>query len=110
MHTRRVRQVAGIYTPQAYGSMPAAVVDPYVAMFGQSPQAAAGAVASGMHPLSDAGHNRRLLNREAEITSAFDSIEPALGEVARMQHQDGAADRIQDLVRSRLGFELPASP
>jgi len=107
MHTRR-KPSAGIYGPGAYGAA-SALTDPYVALFGQTPAAIASVAPSGAHPLFDAVHNRRLLERESEITAAFDAIEPVLKDVAALQYQDGAADRIQNTVRGRLGFELPAS-
>lgn len=105
-HTRRW-PAAGSYSPGAYDPAPA-LTDPYIALFGQAP-AATGVTPAGAHPLYDAVHNRRLLERESEITAAFAAIEPALKEAAALQYQDGAADRIQQLVRGRLGFELPAS-
>lgn len=95
--------------PARYGYAPAAVTDPYVTLFGDAPSAVNSTVPAGAHPLYDAAHNRRLLEREGEITAAFDAIEPALKEAAALQHQDGYADRIQSLMRNRLGFELPAS-
>lgn len=109
LHTRRTRQTAGVYSPGAPGALPGALTDPYVALFGQSPEAMGYSTPAGAHPLYDAGHNQRLLQRESAITAAFGAIEPALKEVAALQHQDGYADRIQNLMRSRLGFELPAS-
>lgn len=108
-HSRRHRPGAGIYDPAEYGCAPAAVTDPYVALFGNTPSAVNGMTPAGAHPLYDAAHNRRLLERESAITAAFDAIEPALKEVAALQHQDGYADRIQSLMRNRLGFELPAA-
>jgi len=106
-HTRR-KPAAGIYAPGAYG-VASALTDPYVALYGQTPAAIASVAPSGAHPLFDAAHNHRLLEREGEITAAFDAIEPVLRDVAALQYQDGAADRIQNTVRGRLGFELPAS-
>jgi carboxysome shell carbonic anhydrase len=103
-HSRRVRPGAGIYGPGSYGAAPLALTDPHVALFGRMPDTTALA-----HPLHDPAHNRRLLEREDEITTAFAAIEPVLKEVAVVQYQDGYADRIQELMRSRLGFELPAS-
>ncbi len=107
-HKRR-RHSTGIYGPGAYGAAPPAVTDPYVALYGETPAAMGSVTPAGAHPLYDAVHNRRLLERESEITAAFDAIEPALKDVAAMQYQDGGADRIQQLVRGRLGFELPTS-
>jgi carboxysome shell carbonic anhydrase len=104
-HTKRTRHAAGIYGPGAYAAAPPALTDPYVALFGQMPNAGS----PGAHPLYDATHNRRLLERESEITAAFDAIEPALRDIAALQFQDGFADRAQNLVRHRLGFELPPS-
>lgn len=105
--TRR-RHAAGTYSPDAYGAVPA-LTDPYVALFGQTPAAMGSVTPAGAHPLYDAVHNRRLLERESEITAAFAAIEPALKDAAALQYQEGAADRIQQLVRGRLGFELPTS-
>jgi len=106
---RRTRQTAGIYGPGAYGAAPEAVTDPYVTLFGSPPGNPVATAPAGAHPLYDATHSRRLLERESEITAAFGAIEPALRDAASMQFQEGYADRIQRLVRSRLGFELPAS-
>ncbi len=100
--------VGGIYNPGAYDARPA-VTDPYLAMFGQTPAVSGNIAPAGAHPLYDEVHNRRLLERESEITAAFAAIEPALKDAAGLQYQDGGADRIQQLVRSRLGFELPDS-
>lgn len=108
LHTRRTRQSAGVYSPGAPGALPGALTDPYVALFGQSPEAAGYRAPAGAHPLYDAGHNRRLLERESQITAAFDAIEPAMQEVAAMQSQEGFADRVQAMVLSRLGFNLPS--
>ena len=96
------------YSPAAYDAAPT-VTDPYLAMFGQTPVATGSVAPAGAHPLYDAVHNRRLLERESEITAAFAAIEPVLKEAAALQYENGAADRIQKLVRARLGFELPAS-
>jgi len=89
------------------GALPSAVTDPYVALFGNSPQAMTTNAPAGAHPLYDAEHSRRLLDRESAITGAFDAIEPALRDVAALQFQSDSADRIQESVRGRLGFELP---
>lgn len=106
-HKRR-RHAAGTYGPSAY-SAASALTDPYVALFGQTPAAMSSITPAGAHPLYDAVHNRRLLERESEITAAFDAIAPALKDAAALQYQEGGADRIQQLVRGRLGFELPGS-
>ncbi|MDA8364517.1 MAG: carboxysome shell carbonic anhydrase [Gammaproteobacteria bacterium] len=106
-HTWR-RHAAGTYSPGAYDATPA-LTDPYIALFGQSPPVAGSVASVGAHPLYDAVHNRRLLERESEITAAFAAIEPALKDAAALQYQEGAADRIQQLVRGQLGFELPVS-
>jgi len=105
--TKRQRHVGGFYGPADYGVAPAAVTDPYVALFGSAPGAPSMTQTTGTHPLYDTGHNRRLLERESEITAAFDVIEPALKEVAAMQWQEGFADRAQALASSRLGFTFP---
>jgi len=78
-------------------------------LFGNTPSAVNSPAPAGAHPLYDAAHNRRLLERESAITVAFEAIVPALKEVAALQHQDGHVDRIQSLMRNRLGFELPAA-
>ncbi len=108
-HNRNMRNGAGLYRPADYGAAPAALTDPYVTLFGQSPAAVSAAAPATAHPLYDVRHNQRLLQRESEIVTAFEAIEPVLREVAAMQHQDGHAEGIQNLMRSRLGFELPAS-
>lgn len=107
--TRTRRRNAGwTYSPGAYDPAPA-VTDPYLEMFGQTPAATGNVAPVGAHPLYDAVHSRRLLDRESEITAAFEAIEPALKDAAGLQYQEGGADRIQELVRGRLGFELPSS-
>ena len=106
-HNRRTRTNAGIYSPGVYAPSPVAAADPYVALFGAAAESSAAAPA-GAHPLHDAAHNRQLLDRESAITAAFDAIEPALKDAAALQFQDGAADRIQSLLRNRLGFEVPS--
>jgi len=98
-----------MYNPAGYGCAPAAATDPYVTLFGTAPPDLNSTAPAGAHPLYDAAHNQRLLEREAAITTAFSAIEPALKDVAALQHQDGYADRIQSLMRTRLGFELPTS-
>ncbi len=107
MHTRR-RYATGTSGFRAYTDAPA-LTDPYVALFGQAPVSASGITPAGAHPLYDPVHNRRLLERETEITAAFAAIEPALKEAAVLQYQNGAADTIQRLVRDRLGFGLPVT-
>lgn len=104
---RRARQSAGIYGRNAVGAVPSAVTDPYVALFGNSPQSITANAPAGAHPLYDAGHSRRLLDRESAIKDAFAAIEPALRDVAALQFEDSSADRIQESVRGRLGFGLP---
>lgn len=108
-HNRRARNHAGIYSPGAYAAQPVAVTDPYAALFGGAAETGLSAVSAGTHPLHDAAHNRRLLERESAITAAFDALEPALKEIAALQFQSDAADRIRNLLRHRLGFELPAA-
>lgn len=97
----RQTSLGGAYQPAGFG---AASANPYVTLYTAETSAAP---VAGAHPLYDTTHNRRLLERESEITAAFDAIAPALQEVAAMQWQEGFADRAQALVRSRLGFELP---
>lgn len=104
----RTRQ-AGIYVPGAFGAVPSAATDPYAALYGQAPAASSASVPAGAHPLYDVAHNRRLLERESEITAAFDAIEPVLKEAAALQYQEGGKEQIRSLVRNRLGFELPES-
>lgn len=73
-----------------YDPAPLAVTDPYVRLFGGTAATTAGPAASvGAHPLFDLAHNRRLLERESEITKAFDAIEPALRELAALPYHDG---------------------
>jgi carboxysome shell carbonic anhydrase len=104
-----MRSAAGYYGTGVYDPAPAAVTDPYVKLFGAVP-AAAGAepTVTGAHPLFDLAHSRRLLEREGEITRAFGAIEPTLRELAALPYQDGFVEQAQDIVRGRLGFELPA--
>lgn len=108
-YSRRQRPSAGMYDPAAYGCAPAATTDPYLTSFSNAPSAVNSLAPAGAHPLYDAAHNRRLLERESAITVAFEAIAPALKEVAALQHQDGYADRIQSLMRNRLDFELPTA-
>jgi carboxysome shell carbonic anhydrase len=65
-----------------------------------------GFAAGVAHPLGDPRHNARLLEREREITAAFEAIEPVLREVAVMQWSEGFAERAQALLRDRLGVEI----
>ncbi|MHB8472741.1 MAG: carboxysome shell carbonic anhydrase [Gammaproteobacteria bacterium] len=99
----------GVYNPADFDYAPGGVIDPYVALYGTPPSASvANSAPAGTHPLYDAAHNRRLLERESQITAAFDAIAPAMQEVAAMQSQVGFADRAQAMVLSRLGFNLPS--
>ena len=107
--TGYTRHTAGVYAPGEHSSAPSAVVDPYVALFGKSPAESMFSDASGAHPLHDPSHSRRLLERESEITSAFTGIEATLQDVAALQHQEDYVERIQSLIRNRLGFEMPAA-
>ena len=100
--TKQQRRIGGFYEPTDYG---VAVVDPYTSLFGVS----ATTPAAGTHPLYDTAHNRRLLERESAITSAFDVLVPALQEVAAMQWQENFAERAHSLVMNRLGFALPST-
>ena len=105
----RIRHSTGHYAPGAYDPAPTAVTDPYVRLFGRAPNTATDTSAvMGTHPLFDLAHNRRLLERESEITRAFDAIEPALREVAALAYQDGFEAMAQGIIRERLGFDLPA--
>lgn len=107
---KRRQSRAGRYGPAGYGVGPNTVTDPYVALYGQPPSESSQAWApAGAHPLFDAAHNARLRDREYAITAAFDAIEPAMRDIAALQWQEGFADQAQSLVRSRLGFELPAA-
>lgn len=108
-HNRRTRSQAGIYSPGMYAPSPMAVADPYAALFGAAAETGISAVPAGAHPLHDAAHNRRLLERETAITAAFDAIAPVLQEVAALQFQPDAADRIQQFVGNRLGCTFPTS-
>lgn len=47
---------------------------------------------------------------EDGVRAAFDAIEPALREIAALQHAGDFGRRAQALARERLGFELPAAP
>lgn len=98
---------AGHYGAVGFVTRPGAGVDPYARLFGSQPFAPA--QAADTHPLHDPGHSRKLLERESQITAAFDAIEPVMREVAAMQWQEGFPGRALTLVRDRLGFDLPAS-
>ena len=111
---RRPRHSPGMHNPGGYAPSPAGVPNPYAALYGTGTvtgalggPAAYGNTSAGTHPLHDTAHNRHLMEREGSITAAFDALIPTLQGVAALQFQDGARQRIQDLVRSRLGFELP---
>jgi carboxysome shell carbonic anhydrase len=107
--TRRTDRHAARHRPGVYDPAPVAVTDPYVRLFGGSMAAKTeDAARTGAHPLFDLAHNRRLLEREREITRAFDAIAPALREVAALPYQEGFAESARCLVRERLGLELPA--
>jgi carboxysome shell carbonic anhydrase len=104
----RRHHAGGYYARGARDRLSAAVTDPYVKLYGSAPGAPAHAPATTpAHPLFDLAHNRRLLERESEITRAFDAIEPALRAVAALPYQEGYETLVQDIVRERLGFELP---
>ena len=99
------RHSGGIYTPGGFG-MPrvAEQVEPWRVDAGNGFINDA-AIVSG-HPLYDASHNRRLLERESQITEAFNAIEPALKDIAAQQSQDGFAERAAGMVNDRLGIKL----
>ncbi len=59
------------------------------------------------HPLADDGLSRALRRRGQEITAAFDAIVPALRALAPMQFETGFADQARELLRQRLGVEVP---
>jgi carboxysome shell carbonic anhydrase len=104
------RRRPGRHTPGVYDPAPVAVTDPYLRLFGgRSAAPAEKAARVGAHPLFDLTHNRRLLERESEITGAFGAIEPALREIAALPYQEGFEDLARGIVRERLGFELPAT-
>ncbi len=84
----------------AYSRAPAAVTDPYERLFGQAQGVPQAAMATGAHPLYDAQHNARRLEREAEITATFDAIKPALREIAAMQWQEDFAERARYRARA----------
>jgi carboxysome shell carbonic anhydrase len=103
-HGRRRERAPGRYDPS-----PVAVADPYVRLFGGTAVATTEPSARvGAHPLFDLAHNRRLLERESEITRAFDAIEPALRALAALPYRDGFVEAAQAVMRDRLGLELPA--
>ena len=107
MRGKPQRRTGGVYDPMGFSA--GAITDSHIALFGTPYSGTAETAASGSHPLFDSAHNRRLLERESEINATFNAIEPALKEVAAMQSQDGFADRAQQLVANRLGFELPSA-
>lgn len=106
MHKRAMRNRGGIYNPATYDVAPGGVPDPYLDWYEQAPDANSLATRPGGHPFHDTAHNDRLLAREHEITLAFERIVPTLKEVAGLQYQENAVQRIQSLLRDRLGFEL----
>lgn len=106
MRNKRKPNMVGMYGTADYGFAPTAVTDPYVALYGTVPERASRPV--GSHPLHDAAHSRRLLERESQITLTFDAITPALQVVAAMQFEEGFAERAQAQARLSLGFEFPA--
>jgi carboxysome shell carbonic anhydrase len=110
MITAGRRMYSGVkhYSPHRYGGSPAAVFDPYKRLFGKMPHTLVGVTGAENHPLHDARHNAILLEREAEITSAFSKIEPMLREIAIMQFQENSAERVQAIVLERIGVMLPA--
>lgn len=106
---QRRHHMAGHYARGTRGPASAGVTDPYVKLFGSAPGTTVQtSVATHAHPLFDLAHNRRLLERESEITRAFDAIEPALRAVAALPYQDGYEALAQEIVRERLGLALPA--
>ena len=74
---------------------------------GPNPAAAAGS-ATGRHPLTLGDDNRRLGDYERSVKQAFDSIEPALRDIAARQHDRDFETQAQRIAESALGFPLPA--
>ena len=62
---------------------------------------------SGFHPLTDLPGNRKLQAYEEEVKGRFDQIVPLLKRISTLQHDDDFIDISQNLVREKLGFELP---
>ncbi|MGC9456121.1 MAG: carboxysome shell carbonic anhydrase [Halothiobacillaceae bacterium] len=59
------------------------------------------------HVLSDLVANARLYEYETRIKDRFDSIEPVLRDLARLQSQSDFVAQAQALVRQKLGVALP---
>ncbi len=62
----------------------------------------------GDHPLHDTRHNRRLLDQENRIRQAFAGIEAVMADIAAGITGEDAAERIQAIAKSRLGFAFPS--
>jgi carboxysome shell carbonic anhydrase len=63
--------------------------------------------AGGLHPLSDAATNARLLAYERRVKEAFDRIVPVLKRISALQHEDDFVSRAQELAGAELGYRLP---
>jgi carboxysome shell carbonic anhydrase len=68
---------------------------------------ARGGRGNGLHPLSDAVANARLLAYERRVKEAFDRIVPVLKRISALQHEDDFVARAQELARAELGYQLP---
>ncbi len=62
----------------------------------------------GQHPLSNESDNTRLYQYEQRVKQAFDTIVPALKNIAALQYDKDFEVQAQRVAREQLGFELPA--
>lgn len=62
---------------------------------------------AGSHPLTRQDENAALASYEESVKSTFNWIEPALREIAAMQHEPQFEEKAQALAREKLGCELP---
>lgn len=103
---RRQRSRPGFYGLGGYGETTSLTTNPYQTWYGYD--AAASAVPAGAHPLHDARHNARLLEREQAITRTFGVIEESMRQIAALPHDATFAAQSQAISRAQLGCEFPA--
>ena len=64
-------------------------------------------VKNSFHPLTDLSSNKKLESYEKKVKERFDLIVPFLKKISSLQHQEDFVERVNQLSRSELGFELP---
>ncbi len=62
---------------------------------------------SSDHPLTNTIENNKLSKYENEVKARFDNIVPLLKKVSALQHEENFIEKVQELSRSKLGYDLP---